>query len=42
MCKTWTGTFGTLANSADQDQTQQNAASDQSLHWLLKLQEDEG
>ena len=38
-CKTWTGTFGTLANSAGQDQMQQNAASDQGLHWLLKLQE---
>ena len=36
FCKTWTGT---LANSADPDQTPQNAASDQSLHYLLKLQE---
>ena len=33
--KTWTGT---LANSADPDQTPQNAASDQGLHCLLKLQ----
>ena len=29
ICKTWTGT---LANSADQDQMLQNAASDQGLH----------
>ena len=36
ICKTWTWT---LANSADLDQTPQNAASDQSLHCLLKLQE---
>ena len=35
ICKTWTGT---LANSADPDQTPQNAASDQSLHCLRKLQ----
>ena len=34
--KTWTGT---LANSADPDQMLQNAASDQGLHCLLKLQE---
>ena len=34
--KTWTGT---LANSPDQDQTPQNAASDLGLHCLLKLQE---
>ena len=26
---------GTYANSADQDQTSQNAASDQGLHFLL-------
>ena len=31
--------FGTLENSADQDQTQQNAAFDRGLHCLLKLQE---
>ena len=37
MCKTRTGT---LANSADPDQTPQNAASDQGLHCLLTLQED--
>ena len=36
ICKTWTGT---LANSADLDQTLQNVASDQGLHYLLKLQE---
>ena len=35
-CKTWTET---LAKSADQDQTPQNAASDQGLQCLLKLQE---
>ena len=34
--KTWTETF---ANSADPDQTLQNAASDQGLHCLLKLWE---
>ena len=34
VCKIWTGT---LANSADPDQTSQNAASDQDLHCLLKL-----
>ena len=34
--KTWTGT---LANSADPDQTPQNAASDQGLLCLLTLQE---
>ena len=39
ICKTWTGT---LANSADPDQTPQNAASDQVLHYLLKLQEIKG
>ena len=39
ICKTWTGT---RANSADPDQTPQNAASDQDLHCLLKLQEVEG
>ena len=38
-CKTWTGTLGTLANSADPDQMLQNVASDQGLHCLLKLQE---
>ena len=37
VCKTWTG-----ANSADPDQTLQNAASDQGLHCLLKLQEVKG
>ena len=36
VCKTWTGS---LAKSADPDQTPQNAASDQGLHCLLKLQE---
>ena len=36
ICKTW---IRTLANSADPDQTPQNAASDQGLHCLLKLQE---
>ena len=36
ICKTW---IGTLANSADKDQTAQNAASDQDLNCLLKLQE---
>ena len=39
ICKTWTGT---LANSADPDQTLQNAASDQGLQYLLKLQEVKG
>ena len=32
----WTGT---LANSADQDQTPHNAVFEQGLHCLLKLQE---
>ena len=36
ICKTWTGK---LANSADQDQVPQNTASDQGLHYLLKLQD---
>ena len=36
ICKTWTGTLG---SSADLDQIPQNAASDQGLHCLLKLQE---
>ena len=31
--------FAILANSADPDQMPQNAASDQGLHCLLKLQE---
>ena len=39
ICKTWTGT---LANSADPDQTPQNAASDQGLHCWLKLQDVKG
>ena len=39
ICKTWTRT---LANSADSDQTLQNAASDQGLPGLLKLQEVKG
>ena len=39
VCKTWTRT---LANSEDPDQTPQNAASDQAVHSLLKLQEDKG
>ena len=30
--------LGTLANSADPEQMLQNAASDQGLHYLLKLQ----
>ena len=34
--KTWTGT---LANSADLDQTQRSAVSDQGLHCLLPIQE---
>ena len=38
----WPGTFGTLANSADPDQTSQRATSDQSLHCLLKSQEVKG
>ena len=42
ICKTWTETFGTLANSADPDQMLQNVASDQDLHCLLKLQEVKG
>ena len=33
---------GILANSADQDQKPQNAASDQGLHYKLKLQEVKG
>ena len=33
---------GTLANSADTDQTPQNTASDQGLHCLLILQEVKG
>ena len=32
----------TLANSADPDQTPRDAASDQGLHCLLKLQEIKG
>ena len=32
----------TLANSADPDQMPQDAASDQGLHCLLKLQEVKG
>ena len=39
ICNTWTGT---LANSAEPDQKLQNAASDQGLHCLLKLQEVKG
>ena len=31
-----------MANSADPDQISQNAASDQDLHCLLKLQEVNG
>ena len=43
ICKTWTGLLaGTLAISADPDQTPQNAASDQALHCLLTLQEVKG
>ena len=38
ICKTWTGT---LENSADPDQTLQNAASDLGLHYFLKLQENQ-
>ena len=37
--KTWTGT---IAYSADPDQTPQNAASDQGLDCLLKLKEVKG
>ena len=33
ICNDWTGT---MANSADLDQTLQKAASDQGLHCLLK------
>ena len=40
--QTWTGQFGTFANSADLDQTPQNNASDQGLHSLLRLQEVKG
>ena len=39
FCKTWTGILANSANSADPDQTPQNAASDQALHSLLKLHE---
>ena len=39
ICKTWTGT---LTNSADPDQTPQNAASDHDLHSLLILREVKG
>ena len=40
ICKTQTGlSFGSLANSADPDQTSQNMASNQGLHCLLKLKE---
>ena len=42
ICKTWAGTFGTLANSADQEQTPQKTASDQCLHYLLKMLEVKG
>ena len=42
ICKIWTETFRTLANSADQDQMQQNAASVQDFHFLLQLQEVKG
>ena len=42
FCKTWTGTFGTLANNADPDQMPQNVASDLGLDCLLKLQEIKG
>ena len=36
ICKTWTGIW---VNRADPDQMPQNAASNQGLHCLLKLQE---
>ena len=39
ICKTWAGT---LANSANYDQTPHTAASDQGLHYLLKLQKVKG
>ena len=39
ICKSWTGK---LVNNADRVQTPQNAASDQCLHCLLKLQEVKG
>ena len=43
MCETWTGLCAwTLANSADPDQMPHNVASDQGLHYLLKLQEVRG
>ena len=42
FCKTWTEIFGTLANNADPAQAPRNAASDQTLHWLLKLEELKG
>ena len=31
-----------MANNADPDQTPQDEASDQCLHWLFKLQEVKG
>ena len=39
FCKTWTGT---LANNADPDQTPENAAFDQDMNCLLKLQDVKG
>ena len=43
ICKAWTElSAGTLANSADSDQTPQNAASDKLMYCLLKLQEVKG
>ena len=39
VCNTWTGT---LANSADPDQTPQNEPSDYGLYCLPKAQEVEG
>ena len=43
ICKTWTRfSGGSLANSADADQTPQCDASDQGQHCLLKLQEVKG
>ena len=39
ICKTRTGTF---ANSANPDQTPQNAASDRCLYCLLELQDVKG
>ena len=39
ICKTWTGT---LTNASDPDRMPQNAASDQGLHYLIKIHEVKG